>query len=132
MVKGIFQKLLVKFGKNYQIDPRIPNKLFYQTLAKRAIMLIRGFFKTGKKVFIGANTKILNSQNIVFGKSITIDKHTIIDGFSSEKIILGDCVKIGAFSNLNSTSHFSKYGIHLIYNSSSFDSNDAFINLQDL
>lgn len=113
MVKGIFQKLLVNAGKNYQIDPRIPNKLFYQTLTKRATMLIRGFLKTGKKVFIGSNTKILNSQNIVFGKSVTIDKHTIIDGFSSHKIIFGDCVKIGAFSNLNSTSHFSKYGIGL-------------------
>lgn len=113
MVKGIFQKLLVKSGKNYQIDPRIPSKLFYQTLIKRATMLVRGFLKTGKKVFIGRDTKILNSQNIVFGKSVTIDKHTIIDGFSSEKIILGDCVKIGSFSNLNSTSHFSKYGIGL-------------------
>ena len=113
MVKGIFQKLLVKSGKSYQIDPRIPNKLFYQTLTKRATMLIRGFLKTGKKVFIGPNAKILNPQNIVFGKNVTIEKHTIIDGYSSEKIIFGDCVKIGAYSNLNSTSHFSKYGIGL-------------------
>ena len=113
MVKSIFKKLLVKSGKNYQIDPRIPSKLFYQTLIKRATMLIRGFLKTGEKVFIGSNTKIKNSRNITFGKSVTIEKHTIIDGFSSEKIILGDCVKIGAFSNLNSTSHFSKYGIGL-------------------
>ena len=113
MVKGIFQRFLVKSGKNYQIDTRIPNKLFYRTLTKRATMLIRGFLKTGKKVFVGPNTKILNPQNIVFGRSVTIEKHTIIDGFSSEKIILGDCVKIGAYSNLNSTSHFSKYGIGL-------------------
>lgn len=113
MVKSIFKKLLVKSGKNYQIDPRIPSKLFYQTLIKRATMLIRGFLKTGKKVFIGSNTKIQNSRNITFGKSVTIEKHSTIDGFSSEKIILGDCVKIGAFSNLNSTSHFSKYGIGL-------------------
>ena len=113
MVKGIFQKLLVKSGKNYEIDPRIPSKLFYQTLTKRITMLTRGFLKTGKKVFIGSNTKILNPQNIIFGKSVTIERQTIIDGFSSEKIILGDCVKIGAFSNLNSTSHFSKYGIGL-------------------
>ncbi|MGL2962654.1 acyltransferase [Flavobacterium sp. RSB2_4_14] len=113
MIKGIFQKLLLKSGKNYQIDPRIPNKLFFQTLTKRGFMLVRGFFKTGKKVFVGKQTKILNSNNIIFGKSVTIDNHTIIDGYASEKIILGDCVKIGAFSNLNSTSHFSKYGIGL-------------------
>ncbi|MFN4026041.1 MAG: acyltransferase [Flavobacterium sp.] len=110
MIKGLFQKLLIKSGKNYKIDSRIPNSLFVYTLNKRAFMLLRGFFKTGRKVFIGQNTKILNPKNIVFGKSVTIDKYTIIDGYASEKIILGDCVKIGAFSNLNATSHFSKYG----------------------
>jgi acetyltransferase-like isoleucine patch superfamily enzyme len=113
MVKDIFQKLLVKSGKNYQIDGRIPDKLFYQILIKRATMLIRGFLKTGKKVFIGCHAKILNPANIVFGKSVTIEKYTTIDGFSSEKIILGDCVKIGSFSTLISTSHLSKYGIGL-------------------
>lgn len=113
MVKVIFQKLLIKSGKSYQIDPRIPSKLFYQTLIKRAAMLIRGFLKTGKKVYVGKDTKILNSRNITFGKSVTIDRHSIIDGFSSENTVLGDCVKIGAFSNLNATSHLSKYGIGL-------------------
>ena len=73
-------------------------------------MLLRGFLKTGNKVFIGDKTQIYNSKNIVFGKSVTIEKHCVIDGFSSEKIIFGDCVKIGAFSNLSATSHLSKYG----------------------
>lgn len=110
MIKQLFQKLLNNSGKNYEIDPRIPPKLILQVLTKRALMLLRGYIKTGKKVFVGKNTKIFNSKNIVFGKSVTIDNYTIIDGFSSEKIILGDCVKIGAFSNLSSTSHLSKYG----------------------
>lgn len=110
MIKGIFQKLLNKSGKNYIIDPNIPDKLIFNILSKRIVMLARGFFKTGKKVFVGNNTKIYNSRNITFGKSVTIDKYCVIDGFSSDKIILGDCVKIGAFSNLSSTSHLSKYG----------------------
>ena len=74
------------------------------------IMLIRGFLKTGKKVFIGSNTRILNSSNIVFGQNVTIGSHCEIDGYASEKIILGDCVKIGCYSKLLSTSHFSKFG----------------------
>lgn len=110
MIKSLFQKLLIKSGKNYQIDKNIPTKLIIITLVKRIKMLLRGYFKTGKPVFVGYNTKILNSQNISFGKSVTIDKNSIIDGFASEKIILGDCVKIGAYSNLNVTSHLSKYG----------------------
>lgn len=110
MIKKLFQKMLAKTGKTYQIDNRIPNKLLYSVFYNRAIMMFRGYLKTGRKVFIGSRTKILNSGNVIFGKSVTIDKHCLLDGFSSEKIILGDCVKIGAFSKLTSTSHFSKYG----------------------
>lgn len=110
MIKNLFQNLLNKSGKRYVVDSRIPQKLIISILLRRLIMLIRGFLKTGKKVFVGSNTKIQNTRNIVFGKSVTIDKNCIIDGFSSEKIILGDCVKIGAYSTLSSTSHMSKYG----------------------
>ena len=110
MIKAIVQKLLIKSGKTYQIDPRIPNSLFYNMLIKRGFMLLRGFLKTGRKVFIGSNTKILNSSNIRFGNSVTIENNCEIDGYASEKIILGHCVKIGAYSKLLSTSHFSKFG----------------------
>ena len=110
MIKAIVQKLLIKSGKTYQIDPRIPNSLFYNMLIKRGYMLIRGFLKTGRKVFIGSNTKILNASNIRFGNSVTIENNCEIDGYASEKIILGHCVKIGAYSKLLSTSHFSKFG----------------------
>ena len=110
MIKAIVQKLLIKSGKTYQIDSRIPNSLFYNMLIKRGFMLLRGFLKTGRKVFIGSNTKILNSSNIRFGNSVTIENNCEIDGYASEKIILGHCVKIGAYSKLLSTSHFSKFG----------------------
>jgi acetyltransferase-like isoleucine patch superfamily enzyme len=110
MLKNLFQKLLNKSGKEYKIDSQIPNLLIFYTLSNRAFMLLRGFLKTGRKVYVGNKTKIYNSKNIVFGHSVTIGKYSEIDGFSSEKINLGNCVKIGAFSSLSSTSHFSKYG----------------------
>ena len=72
--------------------------------------MIRGYLKTGKKVFIGKNTKILNNSNLVIGKSVTIGSYCEIDGYASEKIFLGDCVKIGCYSKILSTSHFSKFG----------------------
>ncbi len=113
MIKMLFQKLLNKSGKTYDIDSRIPDRLIIIVLTRRLFMLFRGFLKTGRKVFIGSNAKIYNSRNIRFGRSVTIDSYCKIDGFSSEPIILGDCVKIGAYSNLSSTSHLSKYGIGL-------------------
>jgi acetyltransferase-like isoleucine patch superfamily enzyme len=123
MVKGLVQKLLIKSGKTYQVDTRIPNGLFYNMLINRAVMLTRGFLKTGQKVFIGSNTKVLNSSNIQFGKSVTIGSNCEIDGYASEKIILGHCAKIGSYSKVISTSHFSKFGKGLkIGNHSAFGS----------
>lgn len=110
MIKTIFQKLLRRSGKQYVLDSRIPSRLIFLTLIRRFGMLLRGVLKTGKFVFIGSNTKVLNSRNIVFGKNVTLEARSIIDGFASEKIVFGDGVKIGAFSNLNVTSHLSKYG----------------------
>ena len=119
MIKRIVQNLLLKSGKTYTIDPKIPNQLFYNMLINRVVMVIRGFFKTGKKVFIGRNTRILNNKNIVYGKSVTIGSYCEIDGYASDKIIFGDCVKIGSYSKLLSTSHFSKYGKGLTMGSNS-------------
>jgi acetyltransferase-like isoleucine patch superfamily enzyme len=110
MIKNLFQKLLNKSGKSYKIDSRIPTQLIMLTLVRRAIMFARGFLKTRRKIFVGPNTRIYNSKNISFGKSVTIEKNCILDGFASDKILLGDCVKIGAYSSLSSTSHLSKYG----------------------
>lgn len=110
MIRFIFQKLLDKSGKSYTIDSNIPKSLIYITLLKRLFMLFRGFLKTGKKVFIGRNTTIYNVSNILFGNSVTIGNNCSIDGFSSERIQFGDCVKIGDYSNLSSTSHLSKFG----------------------
>ena len=110
MIRLIFQKLLDNSGKSYIIDPKIPNALIYYSLSKRVFMLLRGILKTGKKVFIGSNTKISNVANISFGKNVTIDNNCRIDGFSSEKIQFGDRVKIGGYSTLSATSHLSKFG----------------------
>lgn len=113
MIKTIVQKLLLKSGKTYTIDPNIPSGLYYSILINRGIMLVRGIIKTRKKVFIGSNTKILNRSNISFGKSVTIGSYCEIDGYASQKIVLGDNVKIGMYSKLLSTSHLATYGIGL-------------------
>jgi acetyltransferase-like isoleucine patch superfamily enzyme len=110
MIKSLFQKLLIKSGKNYQIDSRIPEKLFFHVLLNRFFMLTRGLLFVRKKVFLGSNCSLKNKQNIVFGKNVTIEKCTTIDGYASQKIKIGDGSRIGAYSLITCTSHLSKYG----------------------
>lgn len=110
MIKSIFQKLLVKSGKNYMIDPAIPDQLFLSLLLKRGIMLFRGILFLRKKVFLDKKCSIKNKKNISFGNNVTVEQNSRIDGYASEKIVLGNNVKIGAFSLISCTSHLSKYG----------------------
>jgi acetyltransferase-like isoleucine patch superfamily enzyme len=110
MIKALFNKLLSSSGKSYKIDPAVPNSMLLYVLYNRVIMLFRGYVFTGKKVFLGKNCTLLNKSNIHFGKNVTIEKHTTVDGFASQKIILGDGVKIGSFSLITCTSHLSSFG----------------------
>jgi len=111
MIKSIFQKLLVNSGRNYTIDSDIPDRLFYNTLFKRVVMLCRGIIFTRKKIYLGKNCTITNKTNIQFGKNVTIESYSVIDGFAKNKIIFGDGVKIGSFSKLLSTSHLATFGV---------------------
>jgi acetyltransferase-like isoleucine patch superfamily enzyme len=110
MVKELFNKLLKKTGKTYTVDPRIPDSLILYNLSRRSWMRLRGIIWYQRKIFIGGHCTILNKRNIVFGKNVTIDHNTVIDGYASEKLIFGDNVKIGDHSLVTCTSHLSKYG----------------------
>ena len=110
MIKSLFQKLLNKAGKNYQIDPLIPSSLLVSNLIQRFIMIFRGYFWLYKKVFLGRNCSISNKSNIQFGSNVTIENHVAIDGYAKNKLVFGNNVKIGAYSWISCTSHLSKYG----------------------
>lgn len=110
MIKKIFQKLLFKTGKKYHIDNQIPDTLFLLVLSKRLFSLLRGIIFLRKKVFLERGCLILNKKNILFGKSVTVEYNSVIDGYAIEKIIFGNNVKIGAYSLVTCTSHLSKYG----------------------
>lgn len=110
MIKKLFQKLLKKTGKAYQIDSKIPDMLFVNMLLNRLIMIIRGILFLRRKVFLGKNCTIINKKNIFFGKSVTIEKYTSIDGYASQRVEFGDNSRIGAYSLITCTSHMSFFG----------------------
>ena len=119
MLKKTLQNILKKKGKTYEIDSNIPDGLIFYTFKTRMFMLLRGLLFLRKKVFLGADVKILNKSNFDFGHNVTIEAHSIIDGYSSRKITLGNNAKIGMYSKLLSTSHLATYGKGLIMGNNS-------------
>ncbi len=114
MIKILFQKLLNKSGKTYLIDKNIPSGIFLYTLFSRMRMLLRGILFLRRKVFIGKNCLFLNKKNIIIGLNVTFENNVVIDGYASQNVVFGNNVKIGAYSFVTCTSHFSKYGKGLI------------------
>lgn len=119
MIRNFIQGYLRRSGKNYEIDERIPESLLLRAFYIRFIMMARGILYLRKKVFLGRHVTFLNKGNIVFGKNVTVNSYSEIDGYASEKIVFGDNVKIGSYSKLLSTSHFSKYGKGIVIGSNS-------------
>ena len=119
MLKKTLQNILKKKGKTYEIDSNIPDGLIFYTFKTRMFMLLRGLLFLRKKVFLGADVKILNKSNFDFGHNVTIEAHSIIDGYSSRRITLGNNAKIGMYSKLLSTSHLATYGKGLIMGNNS-------------
>lgn len=113
MIKTIFQHALKKSGKSYSIDDEIPSSLYIKILLNRFLMMSRGYLFLYQKVFLGKNSKISNKKNIFFGKNVTIENNVVIDGYAKHKIIFGNNVKIGAYSQISCTSHLSKFGTGL-------------------
>lgn len=110
MLKNLFKYLLQKFGKTYSIDEDIPNRLVISVFWQRFIMLSRGYLFLRKKVFIGKKVRLRNKSNIQFGNNCTLEEYVKIDAYARNKIQFGENVKIGAYSTISSTSHFSHFG----------------------
>jgi acetyltransferase-like isoleucine patch superfamily enzyme len=113
MLKKLFKFLLQRFGKDYDVDEDIPERLILAVFCQRFVMLLRGYLFLGKRIFVGKKVKINNRSNLSFGKNCTLESLVRIDAYAKQKISFGSNVKIGSYTILSSTSHFSHFGIGL-------------------
>jgi acetyltransferase-like isoleucine patch superfamily enzyme len=73
-------------------------------MIRRAAWLLRGLLKLIVLqrriaiVFMAKNVNLRNTSLIRFGKGVTLERGVIIDGLMRKGVVLGDNVKIGAYS----------------------------------
>lgn len=109
-VRHIYISLLRKTGKTYSPDPDVSDTILIGSLVTRAIWMMRGFIRLQKKVFIAAGVKMRGKNGITIGDFSTLERAVQIDGVAKNGVKLGKRVRIGAFTEISCTSHFSKLG----------------------
>lgn len=93
-------------GRHYRLDRNIPASVLLALLIRRAAWLIRGMFKglvlqrRVVLVFVAKGVNLRGASLIRFGKGVTLERGVIIDGLMRQGVVLGDNVKIGAYSIL--------------------------------
>ncbi len=106
----IIQKLLNWVGKDYAIDQTIPSFELLRICFTRVLWLIWGFIRMQRSVFISPTATIQSGYNLKIGKASTLEPYCLINASASQPVMIGERVKIGAYSRIVATAHLSKLG----------------------
>ena len=93
-------------GRPYRLDRNIPLSLLLGLLMRRGTWLLRGALKAlilqrrMALVFMAKGVNLRGASLIRFGRGVTLERGVIIDGLTRQGVVLGDNVKIGAYSVL--------------------------------
>lgn len=101
-------KLLRVCGKSYEPDPHVPASFILKTLVRRAVWLLRGLVRLQKQIFIGPCVTIDGASNLQVGRLSTFDPFVWINAIAKTRVQIGQNVRIGAYSRIMCTAHFSK------------------------
>lgn len=105
------------FGKeNFKLSNEVPTSYILRLGIKFCIGLIRGKLKTlkikdkGKNIIIGKKVVLLVRKKISMGNNVRLEDGVFLDALSTEGIVLGEKVKLGANSKLLCTGSLENLG----------------------
>lgn len=93
-----------------KIDKRISNSVLFSFCIEKVFQLMRGFLKTGKKVFMGGGTTLKSKNQIHFGKNLRLAENVKLDALSEDGICFGDNCSVGINTRIECTGSFSFLG----------------------
>jgi acetyltransferase-like isoleucine patch superfamily enzyme len=111
---AFLQRLLRICGKSYALDASLPASFILKTCFRRFAWFVRGFLRFQKPVFIGPRVTIDGAALLNVGPYVTLDPDVWINAIAEKPVTLGKAVRIGAYSRILCTAHFSKRGRHFV------------------
>jgi acetyltransferase-like isoleucine patch superfamily enzyme len=110
MIRRLFIMLLSKTGKDYTPSEKIPTSAFVHELVTRCVTLARGLLRFRTKAFVDKAVRIRGKSSLTLGRFATIQEYCYIDAVSEHGVNIGARSKIGAYTQIRCTNHFSKLG----------------------
>ncbi len=110
MIRNLFITLLRKTGKDYTPSEKIPTSAFAHELITRCITLARGLIRFRSKIFVDKGVRVRGKALLSLGDFSTVQEFCNIDAVSEDGVRIGARCKIGAYTQIRCTNHFSKLG----------------------
>jgi acetyltransferase-like isoleucine patch superfamily enzyme len=117
-MRKLLNKLVSRYkGEEFAIDAKVPSGYLLKTFIRRFMMLLRGYMRFGRfrlTCFIGPGVRLRCKRSIIFGNGFTLNEGCIIDGLSSDGLVFGENVNIGARTMVEGSGSLKLLGKGLI------------------
>ncbi len=118
MIQTLVTKAIRKKNPLFVLDKKIGIGILLQLLIQKSMQRLRamrlllwGIFP--EKLFLAQNVQLSYIRNIHFGKWIQLDKHVQISALCKHPLVLGNNLKIGAFSQIIAATSFNNIGEYI-------------------
>lgn len=107
-MKSLSAVISSKYSRN--IDSRISFGVLFLFCLNKFVSLIRGIFRTRKKIFIEKYVVLKSKKQIYFGRNLRLAKNVQLNALSENGIIFGDNCSVGTNTRIECTGSFSFLG----------------------
>ncbi len=115
MISKIVEKIIQRKNSQFKLDKAVTSAVLLHLTWTKFWSLIRSFkiifhLKKPNLMFFGRNVKLFNARNMQFGKWVQLEDNVYVSALGTEPIVLGNNVKIGAFSRVITSTSFNDLG----------------------
>ncbi len=105
----IIKKNIEKFYSR-SIDDSIPESIIFSFCFEKIFCLCRGFFRMGRKVFLGKRIYLREKRKISFGVNFRCENNVTLDALSQEGMRFGNFCSVGKNTRIECTGSFAHLG----------------------
>jgi len=112
MIKRIIEKKIQRKNPDFKLDEAVTSGTILQLTFQKVWQKIRSFKlllhgKIPRQLYLGKNVQFFNASNIELGKWVQLEDNVKVSALSKDKVVLGDNVKIGAYSQVIAATSFN-------------------------